>query len=50
VELKGQSCEGGVERMAVVSALSGGSVGEVEARQEELWTMIEQCEECRTLL
>ena len=32
----------------LVLVLLGGSEGEVEARQKELWTMTEQCEECQT--
>ena len=34
--------------LIVVLALPGGGDGEVEARQKELWTMTEWCEECRT--
>ena len=32
----------------LVLVLLRGSDGEVEARQKELWTMTEQCEECQT--
>ena len=34
----------------LVLVLLGGSDGEVEARQKELWTMTEQCEERQTVV